>query len=232
MGAMPREYEKHGFFSFSSGKSRELQCIKPGESDTTGRVLEVSRGEIRTSEGGKRAILQGIIADETAKLPLIADETAAREALVKDAVVQIENATVEKWKGLPTLYIRKDTKVHVIKDDSEFPGYAMLTAPKRRTIGETVECGGACDVIVEGTIVSIAGDAAEGAWILDDGTGAVTLRIKDEAKGTGISFGVQVKARGNVLELENGYVLVAEDVRISDDALVLSEMKNFLCRYT
>lgn len=232
MGAMQREYRKHGFFSFSTGRKRELQCMKPGESgiSTVGRILDRSQAVIRTDGGAKKSILQGVIADETAKLPLLAE--TAREALVKDAVVHIENAAVKKWKGLPTLYVQKDTKVHVIEDDLEFPSYATLIRPKRRTIGEAVKCGGAFDVIVEGTIVSIAEDAAERTWALDDGTGAVFLRIEDEAKGSGISFGLQLKARGNVMDSENGYVLMAEDVRISDDALVLSGMKNFLCRYT
>jgi len=230
---MQREYRKHGFFSFSTGKNRELQCIKPGESeiDTMGRLLEASRKEIQTNEGDKRAILHGIIADETAKLPFVS-EVEERGTLLKDAVVQIENATVKKWKGLPTLYIRKDTMVHVIEDDAEFPGYAALTKPKRKTIGDTVKCEGAFDVIVDGNIVSIVEERDKRTMVLDDGTGAVFLRIRDKEKAARISFGMQVKARGNMVESENGYVLIADEVRLSGEAVVLNEMKHFLNKYT
>ncbi|MBN1762870.1 MAG: hypothetical protein JW878_07350 [Methanomicrobia archaeon] len=230
---MQREYRKHGFFSFSTGKTRELKCIKPGESEigTMGRLLEVSREEIRTTEGDKRVILQGIIADETAKLPLVS-EVEERGALVKDAVVHIENATVKRWKGLPTLYVRKDTSVHVIEDDAEFPGYAALTKPKRKTIRDTVKCGGAFDVIVDGNIVSIAEERDKRTMVLDDGTGAVFLQIRDKEKAARISFGMQIKARGNMVESEDGYVLIADDVRLSGEAVILNEMKRFLCKYT
>ncbi|HUV02052.1 MAG TPA: hypothetical protein VMW67_01155 [Desulfobacteria bacterium] len=206
--------------------------MKPGESeiDTLGRLLEASRKEIRTNEGDKRAILHGIIADETAKLPFVSE--AERGALLKDAVVHIENATVKKWKGLPTLYIQKDTTVHVIEDDAEFPGYAALTKPKRKTIGDTVKCEGAFDVIVDGNIVSIAEERDKRTMVLDDGTGAVFLRIRDKEKAARISFGMQVKARGNVVESENGYVLIADEVRLSGEAVILNEMKRFLCKYT
>jgi ssDNA-binding replication factor A large subunit len=229
---MQREYRKHGFFSFSTGKNKELQCMKPCESgiDTMGRLLEVSQTEIRTTEGDKRAIIQGIIADETAKLPVVSD--AERGALLKNTVVHIENATVKKWKGLPTLYIRKDTTVHVSEDDVEFPGYAALIKPKRRTIGDTVKCEGAFDVIVDGNIVSIAEERDKRTMVLDDGTGAVFLRIRDNEKAARISFGMQVKARGNVVESENGYVLIADEVRLSGEAVVLDGMKRFLCKYT
>jgi ssDNA-binding replication factor A large subunit len=230
---MQREYRKHGFFSFSIGRNRELQCMKPGESEISavGRLLEVSRREIRTNEGDKRAILHGIIADETAKLPFVS-EVEERGALLKDAVVQIENATIKKWKGLPTLYIRKDTTVHIIEDDTEFPGCAALTKPKRKTIRDTVKCEGAFDIIVEGNIVSIVEEQDKRTMVLDDGTGAVFLQIRDKEKAARISFGMQVKVRGNVVESENGYVLIADEVRLSGEAVVLNEMKHFLCKYT
>jgi len=206
--------------------------MKPGESEISavGRLLEVSRREIRTNEGDKRAILHGIIADETAKLPFVSE--AERGVLLKDAVVQIENATVKKWKGLPTLYIRKDTTIHIIEDDAEFPGYAALTKPKRKTIGDTVKCEGAFDVIVDGNIVSIVEERDKRTMVFDDGTGAVFLQICDKEKAARISFGMQVKARGNVVESENGYVLIADEVRLSGEAVVLNEMKHFLCKYT
>ncbi len=229
---MQREYKKHGFFSFSDSKNRELWCLKHGESEinTVCRVLEVSRKEIRTREEEKKVILNGIIADDTAKLPFVSWEE--REELVKDKVVQIENAYVKRWKGMVTLYAGKNTKVRVIENDIDFPSHAELMNPKKRTIEEIVGCEGAFDVIVEGNIVSISEEEKKGARVLDDGTGALFLVLREKEKEERILFGMPVKARGNVVELEGGYVLTAEEVKIRGEEFIIEEMKNFLCRYT
>ncbi|HUV79305.1 MAG TPA: hypothetical protein VMW40_00520 [Candidatus Bathyarchaeia archaeon] len=229
---MQREYEKHGFFSFSSSRNRELCCVKHGESEinTVCRVLNVSRKEIRTKEGDKKIIFRGIIADDTAKLPFVS--WAEREELVKDTVVQIENASVNRWKGLATLYIGKNTDVCVIEEVIDFPGYGELIKPKKRSIGEIVGCEGAFDVIVEGNIISISAGATKRTLVLDDGTGAVFIELIDKEKEGRIYFGMPVKARGNVVHAEKGYVLMAEEVKISGEAFIITEMNNFLCRYT
>jgi len=229
---MQREYEKHGFFSFSRSRNRELCCVKHGESEinTVCRVLNVSRKEIRTKEGDKKIIFRGIIADDTAKLPFVS--WAEREELVKDTVVQIENASVKRWKGLATLYIGKNTDVGVIEEVIGFPGYAELIKPKKRSIGEIVGCEGAFDVIVEGNMISISAGATKRTQVLDDGTGAVFIELIDKEKEGRIYFGMPVKARGNVVHAEKGYVLMAEEVKISGEAFIITEMNNFLCRYT
>ncbi len=229
---MQREYEKHGFFSFSSSRNRELCCVKHGESEinTVCRVLNVSRKEIRTKEGDKKIIFRGIIADDTAKLPFVS--WTEREELVKDTVVQIENASVKRWKGLPALYIVENTNVSVIEDDIGFPGYGELIKPKKRSIGEIVGCEGAFDVIVEGNIITISAGATKRTRVLDDGTGAVFIELRDKEEEGRIYFGMPVKARGNVVDSEKGYVLMAEEVKISGETFIITEMNNFLCKYT
>ena len=206
--------------------------MKPGESgiSTICRILDVSRKEISTNGGDKKVILHGIIADDTAKLPFVS--WAEREEFVMDKVVQIENASVKRWKGLPALYIGKNTKVRVIEEAVDFPGYVELIKPKKRNIGEIVSCEGAFDVIVEGNIVSISAGATKRAMVLDDGTGAVFTELRDKEKEGRIYFGMPVKARGNVEHSEKGYVLMAEEVKISGETFIITEMKNFLCRYT
>lgn len=206
--------------------------MKHGESEinTVCRVLDISRREIGTKEGDKKIILRGIIADDTAKLPFVS--WAEREELVKDTVVRIEKASVKRWKGLPALYIMEDTNVRVIGDDFGFPGYGELITPKKRSIGEIVSCEGAFDVIVEGNIVSISAGATKRTLVLDDGTGAVFIELRDKEKEGRIYFGMPVKARGNVVHSEKGYVLMAEEVKISGETFIITEMNNFLCRYT
>lgn len=229
---MQREYEKHGFFSFSeSGSNQELRCLKHGEPgiNTVCRVLEVSRRPIHTREGDK-AGLHGILADDTAKLPFVAWE--ARKEFVRDTVVQIENAYVKIWEDLPTLYIEKNANVRVIEEDMDFPSYAALIKPKKRSIGDIVGCEGAFDVIAEGNIVSVSDGQTERAVVLDDGTGAVFLALRDKEKEGRIQFGMQVKARGNVVKSEEGYMLMAEEIKIMGEAVIINGMKNFLSRYT
>ncbi|MCW3130464.1 MAG: hypothetical protein N2V75_10275 [Methanophagales archaeon] len=231
---MQREYKKHGFFSFvpshtDSRKKRELWCLKHGESEINCvcRVLEESRKEIKTKGGVEKVVLNGLIADYSAKIPFISWEERAQ--LVTDTVVQIENAYVKRWKGLATLYIDKKARVRVIDKDIDFPGWAELMKPKKRTIGEIVVCGGAFDVILEGDVVSVSRSEKEGGMILDDGTGAVFLKLRE--KGEGFLFGTPVKARGNVVPSgKSGYVFIADKVKVKD--AMIEEIKSFLSRYT
>jgi ssDNA-binding replication factor A large subunit len=212
--------------------------VQHGESEITTlcRVLDVSKKEIQTRNGNKKIILRGIIADDTAKLPFVSWEE--REELGKDNVVLIENGYARRWKGLPTLYTGKNTRVRVIEEDIGYPAYTELIKPRKRAIGDIVSCGGAFDIIVEGDIVAISEGAdtrvlvVERVLVVDDGTGAVFLELrKGEIEGL-ISFGLPVRARGNVVSSEKGYVLMADEVTTRDEKFILNEMKNFLCRYT
>jgi hypothetical protein len=223
---MQREYKRHGFFCFSDSKNRGLWCLKHGEAeiDTVCRILEVSRREIRTRAEGVKVVLSGIIADSSAKLPFVS--WAEREELVTDKIMLIENAYVKKWTGLTTLYIGKNTKL--LDTDIDLPSRSELSKPKKRTIAEIIGCEGAFDVIVEGDIV-FSGEERE--TILDDGTGALLLAQQSE-KGADIGFGTPIKARGNVVESERGYVLIANAVAIKSEKVVMAEIKNFLCKYT
>lgn len=232
---MQREYKNHGFFSFSlESRNRELSSMKFGETEINTRcvVLKVLRREISMERGGKSVFLLGIIADDTAKLRFVSREE--REELVKDTVVQIENVSVKRWKGLPILYIGKETKIRVIEESIDPERYAELIKPKKRSIGEIIRCGGAFDVSVEGNIVSITegGDKNSRTLILDDGTGAVALVLREEAIETRIYFGIPVKVRGNVVSVEEGYVLIAEKIEAVVEADIIDGLNSFLSRYT
>ncbi|MBA5942381.1 MAG: hypothetical protein H0M93_03540 [Methanophagales archaeon] len=211
--------------------------MKFGETEINTRcvVLKVLRREISMERGGKSVFLLGIIADDTAKLRFVSREE--REELVKDTVVQIENVSVKRWKGLPILYIGKETKIRVIEESIDPERYAELIKPKKRSIGEIIRCGGAFDVSVEGNIVSITegGDKNSRTLILDDGTGAVALVLREEreeAIETRIYFGIPVKVRGNVVNVEEGYVLIAEKIEAVVEADIIDGLNSFLSRYT
>ncbi len=236
---MQREYKKHGFFTFvpSDSQNRELWCLKHGESgiNSVCRVLEVSREGIKAKEEKEKVILNGIIADYTAKIPFFSWEE--RKELRKDKVVQIENAYMKRWNGLPTLHIAKNTSVNIIEKEIDFPGWNELMKPKKRAIEEIFTCEGAFDVILEGDILSVSqpGEENRRKMLLDDGTGAVFLELREREKEAGILFAMPVRARGNVVaeESQNGSVLklIAEKVKKSDEKFMIKEMRNFFCRY-
>ena len=231
---MQREYKDHGFFSFSESRNRELCSIKFGETEinTRGIILNVSRLEISAERGCKSVFLLGIIADDTAKLRFVSLEE--RGELVKDTIVQIENVSVNRWKGLPTLYIGKETNVRVIDESIDPARYSELIKPKRRSIGEIIECEGAFDVFVEGNIVSIieGSDRNSRRLILDDGTGAVALVLREEAIKARIYFGIPVNVRGNVVSVEDGYVLMTKEIKAVVEANIIDGLNSFLSRYT
>jgi hypothetical protein len=231
---MPREYEQHGFFRFTGDNdgTRELWCLKPGEAAvrTVCRVLEVARREVRMQAGHTNVLLHGVLADVTAKVPFIS--WVEREAPVKDTVVLVENATVKRWEGLPTLYFVEETTVRVLTAATEFPAAAVLLKPRERTLGDSIRCGGAFDVVAEGTIVSNPAGAPEQRLVLDDGTGAVYLVLPEPERAQSVFFGMPVRVRGNVVARRDGYVLMATGVKAATEAFIINEMQTFLCRYT
>ncbi len=186
-------------------------------------VMEVSSKRVRTKGEREKVVFTGVIADYSAKLPFV----SWSERVEKNKIVQIENAYVKRWKGQLTLYIGKNTQLY--EREIDFPDYAELRKPKRRTIAEILDCKGAFDVVIEGDIVSSS--TKGNRMVLDDGTGTVLLDSGDLE--TGISFGTPVNVIGNVIEQsEHEYVLIAEKVIVKDEELVITDLKNFLARYT
>ena len=229
---MQREYKKQGFFRFTpaeGGGARELWCLKPGEGgiNTICKVLEVSPRELTLKDGRRIEILEGVIADYTAKMPFFS-WVAAQEELKQDRVIQIGNAYVRRRSGLVTLYIGRNTELR--EKNIHFPAYDELDKPQRRDIGDIIRCQGAFDVTVAGDIVGVAEDRV----LVDDGTG-VLFMVSSDAKDSSakrLSFGTPVIARGNVMLRGGEYILVARELKIKDEKHLLEELMEFMARYT
>ena len=229
---MQREYKKQGFFRFTpaeGGGARELWCLKPGEGgiNTICRVLEVSPRELTLKDGRRIEILEGVIADYTAKMPFFS-WVAAQEELKQDRVIQIGNAYVRRRSGLVTLYIGRNTELR--EKNIHFPAYDELDKPQRRDIGDIIRCQGAFDVTVEGDIVGVAEDRV----LVDDGTGALFMVLSDakDSSAKRLSFGTPVIARGNVMLRGSEYILTASELKIKDEKHLLEELMEFMARYT
>jgi len=229
---MQREYKKQGFFRFTpaeGGGARELWCLKPGEGgiNTICRVLEVSPRELTLKDGRRIEILEGVIADYTAKMPFFS-WVAAQEELKQDRVIQIGNAYVRRRSGLVTLYIGRNTELR--EKNIHFPAYDELDKPQRRDIGDIIRCQGAFDVTVEGDIVGVAEDRV----LVDDGTGALFMVLSDakDSSAKRLSFGTPVIARGNVMLRGSEYILTASELKIKDEKHLLEGLMEFMVRYT
>ncbi|MBN1454777.1 MAG: hypothetical protein JW945_00785 [Methanomicrobia archaeon] len=231
---MQQSYDKHGFFRFSGGESRGLRSLRSGETGitTVGRVLEVARRELQTKDLGRKRVLYGVLADESAKVPFIAG--MAHAELVKNSVVTVENASVKQWQGLPTLYVGASASLRVLGTDIEFPTYAELIKPRMMQIGELHRGDGACDVLIEAAVISVTTDKSpvDRTVTVDDGTGAISLIVRDKEQGALIRFGMGLRARGNAVCSGDGCVFMAEEMKEQSEAILIHELKSFLCRYT
>jgi hypothetical protein len=231
---MQQIYGKHGFFRFSGGESRELRSLRSGETgiNTVGRVLEVTRRELQTKDRGRKRVLYGVLADESAKLPFIAG--AVREELTRNSVVAVEDASVNRWRGLPTVYLGTSARIGVLGTDIAFPAFAELTKPRMMQIGELLSGDGAFDVLIEVAVVSVSVEKSQGdrTVTVDDGTGAISLIVRDRGQEELIRFGIGLRARGNAVCSDNGCVFMAEEVKEQSEAILIHAMKSFLCRYT
>jgi hypothetical protein len=233
---MQQSYGKHGFFRYSGGESRGLRSLRSGETGitTVGRVLELDLRELQTKDRGRKRVFYGILADESAKLPFIAG--TAHAVLTRNSVVAVENASVKQWQGLPTLYVGASASIRVLGTDIEFPTYAELIKPRMMQIGELLRGDGAFDVLIEAAVVSVSASAEKSQGdrtvTADDGTGAISLIVGDKEQGELIRFGTGLRARGNAVRSGGGCVFMAEDVKEQNEAILIHEMKSFLCRYT
>jgi hypothetical protein len=237
---MQQIYGKHGFFRFSGGESRGLRSLRSGETGITAvvRVLEVARRELQTKDRGRKRVFYGILADESAKLPFISG--TVREELTRNSVVAIENASVNRWGGLPTVYLGASASIRVLGAEIEFPAFAELTKPRMMQIGELLSGDGAFDVLIEAAVVSVSvsvpvsAEKSQGnrTVTVDDGTGAISLIVRDKVQEELIRFGMGLRARGNTVCSGDGCVFMAEEMKEQSEAILIHEMKSFLCRYT
>ena len=231
---MQQIYGKHGFFKFSGGESRELRSLRSGETGiaTIGRVLEIAPRELQTKDRGVKRVLYGILADESAKLPFIA--AVVHTELRRNSVVAVENASVKRWHGLPTLYVGASARLSALGADIEFPAFAALIKPRMMQIGELLHGDGACDVLIEGAVISVSAEKSQDdqTVTVDDGTGAISLFVQDRTEGALIRFGMGLRARGNAVCSDESCVFMAEALQEQSVAILIQEMKSFLCRYT
>ena len=188
---------------YEAGSECTLADLQVGD---RGRTIEVQvvNVEERTINGrdGETDILDGVLADETARLPFT--DWDPREELTAGASVRIENVYVREFRGVPSINVSEFSTVEPLAETVE-----IAESGTRMGIRSAVDTGGVYDVEVAGTVVAVrdgsglvqrcpecsrvvqngecrSHGSVEGEddlrtkAILDDGTGTVTVVLQRE----------------------------------------------------
>ena len=185
------------------GGDRPLVDLSAGD---RGRNVEVRvlEAEDKTISGrdGETEIREGVVGDETAKLPVT--DWDPRPALDPGADLRIEDVYVREFRGVPSINLTEFTTVTPLSE----PVDVVADAP-RVDVAEAVASGGMFDVEVVGNVLELRDgsgliercpecgrvvqngqcrshgevdgeDDLRVKAILDDGTGTVTVVLDDE----------------------------------------------------
>jgi replication factor A1 len=115
------------------------------------RILDLADRTV-TVEGEETHIREGVLADETGKARFtVWDEDLDLE---EGAAVEVANATVRTFRGLPNLSIGEDSTVEELPESSLPPAEALAQA-EAFTVAQLEERGGGTGVAVEGVILQI-----------------------------------------------------------------------------
>ncbi len=185
------------------GGERDLVEIAAGDRGRTVevRVLDVDEKTI-SGRDGETDILEGVLGDETGKLPFTDwDPTPALEA---GADVRIEDVYAREFRGVPSLNLTRFSTVTPLSES-----IAVADEAPHHSIAAAVDTGGIFDVTVTGTVLEVRDGSgliercpkcgrviqngqcrSHGAVdgeddlrvkaILDDGTDTVTVVLDDE----------------------------------------------------
>ncbi len=165
------------------------------------RILECQQKEINT-KNGSRTIISGTAADHSAKLPFTSWES--NPVLAKGVTVEVKNAYVKSWRGVPTINMGEFSTISKSDTDISNDDLAPILNPEPVRLDSITGRDGVFDAIIEGSLISIRPGSGliircpqcsrviqkntcrvhgvvEGLYdmriksILDDGTGALTV---------------------------------------------------------
>lgn len=127
---------------------RKLGELKDGDINvhTEFTVLNIEPHDINTKDGSKK-ILSGIAADEETRLPFTA--WVILPELEKGSTVELKNAYVRSFRGIPALNINENSTVTKLDKKLEYKETGRVR------IGDIAGRDGAYDIAVEGNVLSI-----------------------------------------------------------------------------
>ena len=194
-------------------------------------ILSIEPREIITKDGVKN-ILNGIGADDKTKAPFTS--WVLLPELVAGNTIEVKNAYVRSFRGVPTLHINENSKVTKLENSIEFK------EPNKVLIRDIIESEGAFDVVIEGNILSVRPGSGLIARcpecsrviqkgmcrvhgkvdekldmrikaIIDDGTGAMTLVLNAEL--TQVLCGITIEQAKEIAKAAMSQNAVEEEVK-------------------
>ncbi len=116
------------------------------------RILECQQKEINT-KNGSRTIISGTVADHSAKLPFTSWESNL--VLAKGVTVEVKNAYVKSWRGVPTINMGEFSTISKSDTDISNDDIATILNPEPVRLDSITGRDGVFDVIIEGSLISI-----------------------------------------------------------------------------
>jgi len=181
------------------------------------RIIECEQQKVHTRRG-PRTIIHGIGADVSAKLPFTS--WISSPELVKENTVEIKNAQVRSWQGIPTINIGEFTVIQRSDIPITEDNITRVLNPATIRLINIMNRDGAFDVIIEGSIISVRSGSGliircpecnrviqknlcrihgtvEGRYdlriksILDDGTGVLTIVLNADLTKKVTGFSIE-----------------------------------------
>lgn len=212
---------------------RKLSDLKDGEINvrTMFTILNIEFQEVNTKDGIKK-IIKGIAADEDTKLPLTS--WVILPELVTGNTIEVKNAYVRSFRGVPTLNINENSMVTATDKKIQYK------EKERIMLRDILTRDGAFDAIIEGNILSVRpgsglisrcpecsrviqkstclvhGKVAEKMdmrikAVIDDGTGALTLVL--DAKLTQEISGFSIEKAQQIAKTAMSQKAVEEEIK-------------------
>lgn len=129
-------------------EQKKLSELRDGDVNvsTAFTILKVETREINTKDGSRK-ILSGTAADDDTKLPFTS--WVMLPELAAGKVVEVKNAYVRSFRGVPTLHINENSTLKKLDKKLEY------IEPRRLMIGDVIGKDGAYDIVIEGNILAI-----------------------------------------------------------------------------
>jgi replication factor A1 len=127
---------------------KKLSELRDGDINvhTQFTILNIETIDVNSKDGSKK-ILGGIVADEDTKIPITA--WVLSPEIVKGNVIEVKNAYVRSFRGVPTLNINESSVLSKLDRKLEYREKEGLK------IEDIINKDGAYDIVVEGNILSI-----------------------------------------------------------------------------
>lgn len=135
---------------------RKVRDVKDGQTSITitARVLDCNEKTISTANGQK-TLVEGVLADETGRIPFSAWEPEKLPAEFKaNAVVRVKGAYARAYRGVPNVNFGQYATVEILPTNA-LPDAESLKAEKPFNLGELEAAGGGEGVLVEGVVLEV-----------------------------------------------------------------------------